>query len=199
MGLRVIGAGFGRTGTDSMRAALDRLGFGPTHHMRAVIDDPAQTRLWRAVAAGAAPDWDALFAGYRSAVDWPSAFYWRDLAAAWPEALVLLTWRTPESWWASFERTILTVIARSEDPDSLGLRLIAAQVFGGRPHDRDHAIRTYEANVEAVRATIPADRLLIHRIGDGWGPLCARLGVPVPDEPYPHRNAADDFFDRPLF
>lgn len=197
MGLRVIGAGFGRTGTDSMRAALDRLGVGPTHHMRAVIDDPEQTRLWRAVAAGGAPDWGKLLAGFRSTVDWPSAFYWRALAAAYPDALVLLTWRSPESWWTSFERTILKVIEKSEDPDSLGLRLIRDQVFAGRAADRDHAIRTYEANVDAVTASIPPGRLLIHRIGDGWGPLCERLGVPVPDEPYPHRNTAEDFFDRP--
>jgi hypothetical protein len=193
MSLRVIGTGFGRTGTDSMREALTMLGFGPCHHMYEVMAHPEQKRLWRALAMGGAPDWDRLFAGYQSCVDWPSAHYWRELTEVYPQARVILTWRSPESWWESFQKTILPAIADSKDQESLGIALVAKQVFGGRPQDRAHAIAVYEANVEAVLNTVPAERLLIHKLGDGWEPLCAHLGLPVPDEPYPARNTRREF------
>ena len=193
MSLTVIGTGFGRTGTDSMREALTMLGFGPCHHMYEVMEHAQQKRLWRGLAKGERPDWDELFAGYKSCVDWPSAYYWRDLIQAYPKARVILTWRSPESWWESFQNTILPAIADSKDQDSLGVALVAKQVFGGRPQDRAHAIRVYEANVQTVLNTVPAERLLIHKLGDGWGPLCAHLGVPVPDEPYPARNTTQEF------
>ncbi|MCB2137195.1 MAG: sulfotransferase family protein [Rhodobacteraceae bacterium] len=191
--LRVIGAGFGRTGTDSMREALNMLGVGPCHHMFEVNRDERQQDMWRALAQGAAPDWPALFAGYASCVDWPSTAYWRELAAFCPDARVVLTWRSAESWWASFERTILPVIRSSQDEQSLGVALIARQVFGGRPDDRAHAIATYEAHVEEVKATIAPDRLLIYPVGAGWDPLCRHLGLPVPDEPFPQRNSSAEF------
>jgi len=193
MSIKVIGAGFGRTGTDSMREALTILGFGPCHHMFEVISDEEQKRLWRALAQGAAPDWNRLLAGYASCVDWPSAYYWRDLIEFYPQARVVLTYRSPESWWASFEKTILAGINKSVDQESLGVALIAKQVFGGQANDRAEAIARYEANVKAVTASVPAERLLVHNLGDGWGPLCAHLGVAAPDQPYPSRNDASAF------
>lgn len=197
MALKVIGTGFGRTGTDSMREALDILGFGPCHHMLEVNAHEDQKRLWRALAQGATPDWEQLFAGYSSCVDWPSAYYWRELASFYPQAKILLTYRAPESWWTSFEQTILRSLTQTTDMESLGITLIRDQVFGGRV-DREHAIAVYEANVAAVKATIPASRLLVHTLGDGWAPLCAHLGVPVPAVPYPSRNSASEFQSRVL-
>jgi Sulfotransferase domain len=193
MSLKVIGTGFGRTGTDSMREALNLLGFGPCHHMLEVNASEEQKRLWRALARGENAGWNLLFAGYNSCVDWPSAHYWRELIDVYPEAKVLLTYRSPESWWASFEKTILQGIAHTKDLASLGITLVRDQVFGGRPGDRAHALGLYEANVAAVKATVPASRLLVHNLGDGWEPLCKHLGVPVPDAPYPSRNSTDDF------
>jgi hypothetical protein len=193
MSIRVIGTGFGRTGTDSMREALKILGFGPCHHMMEVMANEEQKRLWRALAQGAAPDWDRLLAGYLSCVDWPSAHYWRELADFYPQAQMILTYRSPESWWESFEKTILVGIDNSTDPESLGLALIAERVLGGRAHDRAQAIAVYEANVEAVKRSVPPERLLVHNLGDGWAPLCAHLGVPVPSQPYPSRNSSSDF------
>ncbi|RUV94474.1 MULTISPECIES: sulfotransferase family protein [unclassified Mesorhizobium] len=193
MTIRVIGTGFGRTGTDSMREALTMLGFGPCHHMSEVMAHAEQKRLWRALAQGAAPDWNRLFAGYKSCVDWPSVHYWRELIEVFPQARVILTWRSPESWWESFAKTILPAVIDSQDQESLGVALVTKQVFGGRPQDRAHAIAVYEANIEAVLKTVPADRLLVHKLGDGWAPLCAHLGVPVPDEPYPNRNTTKEF------
>jgi hypothetical protein len=198
MSLKVIGTGFGRTGTDSLREALGVLGFGPCHHMLEVIGNEEQTRMWRAVAQGTPPDWNQLFAGYSSCVDWPSAHYWRTLIEFYPEAKVVLTYRSAESWWKSFEQTILKGLQMSTDPKSLGLALIRDQVFGGRVDDREHAIAIYEENVRAVKATVPPERLLVHNLGDGWNPLCAHLGVPVPAQPYPSRNNASDFQDKLL-
>jgi hypothetical protein len=193
MAIKVIGAGFGRTGTDSLREALNMLGFGPTHHMLEVNASDEQKRLWRAHARGDSPGWDALFAGYNSCVDWPSAHYWRELIAVYPDAKVVLTYRSPESWWESFEKTIVRGIEKSTDMASLGIALIRDQVFGGRPGDREHAIALYEANVAAVKATVPAERLLVHELGDGWAPLCEHLGVAVPEAEYPSRNSATEF------
>ena len=196
MTLKVIGTGFGRTGTDSMREALGILGFGPCHHMFEIFEHENQRQLWRALAAGASPVWDDLFKGYGSCVDWPSAHYWRTLIDVYPEAKVILTWRSAESWWNSFSKSILPEIRKGEDKQSLGWAVIHEQVFGGRPHDRDHAIATYEANVAAVKAEVPAERLLVYEIGSGWEPLCAHLNVPIPDQPYPNRNNTSDFQDR---
>jgi len=193
MTLRVIGAGFGRTGTDSMREALDLLGFGPCHHMVEVNAHEGQKKMWRAFVRGAAFGWEELFEGYASCVDWPSAHYWRELAAFYPAARVVLTYRTPESWWESFEKTIVKGLEMSTEPESLGIALIRDKVFGGRPGDRAHAMAIYEENVNAVRAALSPERLLVHHLGDDWEPLCAHLGVPVPAQPYPSRNTAKEF------
>ncbi len=176
MSLRVIGTGFGRTGTDSMREALDMLGFGPCHHMIEVGRDPEQKRRWRALVKGATPDWERLFAGYASCVDFPSAWYWRDLVRAYPEAKVILTWRSPESWWDSYRNTIAAFTSGDNDPESLGVALVGNEVFQGRPDDRDHVLAVYEAHVAEVKATVPSERLLVHALGDGWEPLCAHPG-----------------------
>lgn len=195
MPLQVIGTGFGRTGTDSMRTALNMLGVGPTHHMLELSDRPELYRLWIELAHGAAPDWEALFDCYRACMDWPSAYYWRELIELNPQAKVILTWRSAESWWTSFESTILKVWRWPIEKSPL-IHWVGDNVFGGRPDDRAHAIAVYEAHVEEVKATVPADRLLIHRLGDGWGPLCAHLGVPVPAEPYPSRNTTAELQTR---
>jgi hypothetical protein len=189
MALQVIGTGWGRTGMDSMREALTILGFGPCHHMFEINASPALRDAWRALAKGASPDWEMLFAGYRSCMDWPSAFYWRELIALYPKARVILTARPAAEWWDSYAKTILQAIGSNPDPDSLVHTLVAARQLQGRPADRDHVIGLYEAHVAEVLSTVPADRLLVHRPGDGWAPLCAHLGVAVPDQPYPNRNA----------
>ena len=193
MTLRVIGTGFGRTGTDSMREALEILGFGPCHHMHEVIDHEHQKQIWRALVHGAAPNWQKQFEGYQACVDWPSAYYWRELIVAYPDAKVILTHRSAESWWTSFEKTILASLKKSTDPLSLGLALIRDKVFGGKMDDKAHAMACYEANVKAVRETVPASRLLVHELGDGWAPLCAHLGVAVPAVAYPSSNSVEAY------
>ena len=193
MGLSVIGAGFGRTGTLSMKQALETLGLGPCHHMKEVMARPEQKALWRAAARGEVVDWDAAFAGYGSALDWPAAYFWRQLSAYYPDAKVLLTVRSAESWYESISNTLLKTLESSTDPDSVGLRMIAEGVFGGRLGDRAHAIAVYEKNTAEVQATIPRRRLLTYRLGDGWQPLCRFLDKPVPKVPFPRTNSTEEF------
>lgn len=195
MALAVIGAGFGRTGTHSAKLALEHLGFGPCHHMIRVMADPAQVALWRQAAAGHLPDWDAAFAGYGSAVDWPSAHFWRETMRHFPKAKVLLTHRSGDSWYDSFSKTILESIGPDSTPATFGHAVIRNVIFEGRPEDRAHAIALYERHNALVRAAVPADRLICHEVGQGWEPLCAGLGVPIPDIPYPRTNATAEFRD----
>jgi hypothetical protein len=118
MALEVIGAGFGRTGTMSMKSALEIIGFGPCHHMMEVTSNDAQRDIWRAIAAGETPDWEQAFAGYRSTVDWPGAYFWRELAARYPAAKIILTVRDPESWFESATNTIFCSIANNPNRGS---------------------------------------------------------------------------------
>ncbi|MEV0621137.1 sulfotransferase family protein [Nonomuraea sp. NPDC050404] len=208
--MQVIGAGFGRTGTRSMKAALELLGFGPCYHMSSVIAEPYRVRQWLDVGEGRSRDWDALFAGFRSALDWPASAYWRELAGHYPDAKVILTVRDPGRWYDSVRETIFRSALEQRGRPPLRRRVIRRlvawrspdfalyprmaratfidRVFDGRIDDRDHVIGVYERHIAEVRAAIPAGRLLVFEAGDGWGPLCSFLGVPVPEVPYPQVN-----------
>lgn len=202
MALEVIGAGFGRTGTNSLRLALQHLGFGPCHHMFEVRDNPEQLPAWEAAARGEAVDWDAMFRGYRSQVDWPGAAYWRQLAAHYPDAKVVLSVRDPDAWFDSVQATVgpfMTVMrgkhsnAHMNAISEMCADFIARDIFDNRMDDRAHATAVFTAHVDEVRDTLPADRLLVYETGSGWGPLCDFLDVPVPEEPYPNTNSSKEF------
>lgn len=193
MTLKVIGAGFGRTGTDSLREALDLLGFGPCHHMHIVLAEQDRVDSWRAVTQGQAPDWDQLFAGFRATVDWPAAYFWREISAHFPNAKIVLSLRDPDQWYASMDKTILEVVRNSTDPESFATRLLGKMVFGDQFNDREHVIDVYNQNTRDVQAAFGPDRLLTYQTGDGWEPLCEFLGCDIPDEPYPHRNKPGSF------
>lgn len=203
MDLAVIGSGFGRTGTMSLKNALERLGFGPCHHMEEVFGNPAQVPHWQAVAAGRPVDWNQVFAGYRSQVDWPGAHVWRELAAACPAAKVLHSVRPEDSWWNSFSKTIgrflaiyptLALPPHVRAMSDAAMDMIGRQTFGGRFDDRDTALAAYRKRAADVRAAIPPERLLVFDVAEGWEPLCRFLGVPVPDEPFPHKNSTEEFW-----
>lgn len=196
MPLEVIGAGFGRTGTESMKLALEMLGFSPCHHMREVHNNPGQLEQWKAVVHGATPDWDMVFEGYRASVDWPSSHYWRELADHYPEAKVLLTVRSPDSWIDSFSRTIGPMVREMDESRSVAPKLIGEIIFDGRPDDREHAIAIYERNTREVQAAVSPERLLTFELGDGWEPLCSFLDVPVPRQPFPRTNSTAEFLER---
>lgn len=195
MTLSVIGAGFGRTGTESMKMALEQLGLGRCHHMREVIDDEDLRDNWMKVVNGEPADWDQLFDGFGCTVDWPSAYYWRELAAHYPDAKILLTVRSSDSWYTSFSNTILKVIESGDSLTGMGPRLVGNKVFAGRAGDRDHAIALYERNTADVQAAFGPERLLTYTVGDGWEPLCAFLGTAVPDTPFPRTNSTEQFHE----
>ena len=203
MVLAVIGAGFGRTGTFSLKAALERLGFGPCHHMIELFRHPEQIAGWERAVDGAPVDWDQLLAGYRSVADWPSCHFWRELADRYPAAKVILTVRDSESWYRSASATMFRYMEGPPPKEpvaktqwKLARKMILRQTFGGSVEDRELAIGVYERHNAEVQGTIPDDRLLVYDVRDGWDPLCRFLGAAVPAEPFPNLNAAEEFVRR---
>ncbi len=203
MALQVIGSGFGRTGTLSLKIALETLGYTKCHHMEEVFDNPTQVPLWQDVAAGKPADWDKVFAGYTAQVDWPGAHVWRETAAAFPQAKVIHSHRPEDKWWASFSRTIgkLMTIQHSLDVPphvramfAVIVEIIGEQTFGGHWSDRETALAVYRKRGSDVRAAIPPARLLMFDVAEGWGPLCSFLKVAVPTSPFPNRNQPDEFW-----
>jgi hypothetical protein len=201
----VIGVGFGRTGTLSLKAALEQVGFGPCQHMVPLLDDAERSALLCAAADGDPGSLDKAFDGFRSSVDWPGTYFWRELTSRHPHAKVILTVRDPEKWYDSAERTIYAVAnSRRGKPLSPTMavcsrmldRVVWNGTFDGRFGDRAEAIRRFEEHNAAVRAEIAPERLLEFEIRDGWEPLCDFLGVAVPDEPFPRLNDTASFAER---
>ncbi|MGA7672582.1 MAG: sulfotransferase family protein [Nitrolancea sp.] len=201
--MKVIGAGFGRTGTYSLKVALEMLGFGPCYHMVEVFQNPEHVATWQAAGDGQPVDWKALLDGYHAAVDWPACRFYADLMDVFPDAKVLLTVRDPEKWHTSVMNTIHPRNNdESDDPKSLAQRRMTTSViwdgtFNGRLDEKDYAIGIYERHIEEVKQRVPADRLLVYQVSEGWEPLCRFLDVPVPtDTPFPRLNDTESFRQR---
>jgi len=200
MALKVIGAGFGRTGTRSLKTALELLGFGRCYHMVEVMQNPSHLKRWADIMQGGKADWENLFRGYQATMDWPVAAYYKDLMTVYPESKIILTVRDPESWHRSVMNTIyqagrgffgrFTRIIPSVHHflDAME-KAIWQDVFHNRLEDKAHAIQVFNNHIEEVKHVVPKERLLIFEAKYGWEPLCSFLNVPVPiDRPYPHRN-----------
>lgn len=204
MSLAVIGTGFGRTGTLSLKGALEKLGFGRCYHMMEVLSNPRHAPVWSAAAKGEPVDWDALFEGYGSTVDWPSTRFWRELLARFPDARVVHTERDPELWYESVRNTIYQAMSSSAEIDHEGLRsqrdlarkIVLEQTFGARFEDREHALEVFRRHNRAVRDEVDPERLLIFEVAEGWAPLCRFLDRPEPDEPFPRVNTTEEFRER---
>ena len=202
-GLAVIGAGFGRTGTMSLKRALETLGFSGCYHMAEVATHPEHADLWLRAWHGE-DVWDTLFDGYRAAVDWPAAAFWPRLMDYYPDAKVLLSLRDSASWFKSASSTIFQSMEHARQSPDATLRsrlkmaneIIREGTFDARMMERDHAIAVYEANVARVRAEVPAHRLIEFDASSGWQGLCEALAVPEPDEPYPWVNTTEEFHER---
>jgi len=201
MSLKIIGAGFGRTGTHSLKLALEQLGFAPCYHMVEVFTHPGHSERWEAAARGAPTDWRAFLGDYKAGVDWPVCHFWRELSEAFPDAKILLTERDAESWYKSISDTIFDFMSRGTagqtDPlrlaqMSMGKLIVGDQTFGNR-YDKQHVIDVYRHHNETVKREAPKDRLLVYDVPQGWKPLCDFLGVPVPATPFPKVNTTEDF------
>lgn len=204
MSLQVIGCGFGRTGTLSLKLALERLGFGPCHHMLEMFAHPETARSFLDAAEGRAVDWASVFGAYRSAVDWPAVYFWRDLVQVFPDAKLILTIRDDDAWYRSMVSTIFRALGTPEsahavEPGSVGAmnrRLVAQGTFDWRFGDRDHVLAVHHAHVAAVKAAVAPGRLLVFDVKQGWDPLCQFLGVPAPEAPFPRTNTTEEFLAR---
>lgn len=198
--LRVVGAGLGRTATNSLKLALESLLGGPCYHMFELMQRRQDLPAWQAAVRGERVDWAALLDGYAATVDWPACAFWRQISAANPGAAILLSTRDPAAWWASMEQTIIPVLVQpppAGDPEwEQGQRMVQElmrSTFTPDWRDREAAIAAYERHNEEVRREVPAARLIDWRTGDGWEPICAVLDLPVPEVPFPHENRTEDF------
>jgi len=197
MELRVVGAGLGRTGTHSLKLALEQLLGAPCYHMTEVFGRPDDVVQWQRAVRGEVPDWEAVLGGYAAAVDWPAAAFYSQLMEACPDAVVLLSTREDaEAWWQSASNTIFPAVERvTENAPDLEQMIfdMFSNTFTPDWRDHDAAVAAYQRHVDGVRERVPADRLVEWRAGDGWGPLCRALGVAQPDEPFPHVNTTSEF------
>jgi hypothetical protein len=205
MPLQVIGAGLSRTGTLSLKLALEQLGFGPCFHMLEFVKPQYEPRrrLWERAMDGEAADWEAIFAGFSSAVDMPACLYYRKLSRAYPLAHVILTVRDPASWYRSSLATVWgdapSGPTGTPDRNSRAAKLKAANLrevgFDILEDPRNEALTTalFNRYNEQVKHDVSPERLLVFDVEDGWEPLCAFFGVAVPQTPFPRENSAAEF------
>ena len=206
MSLKVIGAGFGRTGTKSLQAALEQLGFAPCYHMTEVIKDSSHVDLWYAASRGEPVQWERIFKDYQATVDWPGCMFYRELMQTYPHAKVLLSVRDPERWYESTYNTLYQMPQQVRGLEPVAalipqIKRMRRMIFGviwngtfdGRFDDKQHAINVFNEHIEAVKRTVPAEHLLVYSVKEGWEPLCAFLDVPVPESSFPHLNERDQF------
>jgi hypothetical protein len=208
--VKLIGAGFGRTGTMSLKVALETLGFSPCYHMTEVFAHPEHAAFWISAWRGEQADWDGVLGGYETAVDWPACTFYEELMERHPDAKVILSIRDPERWYESVRNTIyeLGVVIPRHPIYRIGYKLVSIFVFrgsgnvdlageiiwqgtfDGRFEDKVHAIEVFERHNAEVQRRVPRDRLLVYDVKSGWGPLCEFLGVQEPEEPFPRTNDA---------
>lgn len=202
--LQVIGSGFGRTGTLSMKMALEQLGYSPCYHMVEVMSDNRRAEQWYGIACGEQTDWRSVMDGFAATVDFPACVFYRELMEAFPEAKVIHNVRDPQRWYDSAHETIYQFhraaprwLQRLIKP--LRYRMQMAEIllwqglFEGEFENRQHAIKVFQRHTDAVKETVPPERLLVFDVKEGWEPLCAFLQVPVPDTPFPHVNDTQQF------
>lgn len=206
--MRVIGAGLGRTGTKSLQAALEQLGFGPCYHMTEAVLHTEHVPTWMAATEGRSVDWASFLRDYQATVDFPGCSFYKEMMVAFPDAKVLLSVRDPERWYQSCLETIHAIVTKwpmswvgaympKVGPvHRLTSKLIWRNLFEGRFLDRDFALRRFREHNEEVIRHVPPERLLVFDVKQGWEPLCKFLGVPVPSTPFPHLNDAAEFKGR---
>ena len=194
MALSIIGAGVGRTGTASLKVALEMLGTGDSYHMSDVLQNPERVKTWLGVAGGDA-DWDKIFDGYGSSVDYPGCTYWTELADHYPEAKIILTVRDAGRWFDSINETIMSQMLVEGTKGSPFGELMQQIVWGtvdNRMQDKDFMVSYFENRNKEIIESVPEERLLVFKVKEGWGPLCEFLSLPVPDENFPHINSREE-------
>ena len=201
--MKVFGTGFGRTGTLSLKIALEKLGLGPCYHMREVVSHPSHIKIWYDISLGEHPNWSRLFSGFNSAVDFPVSLFYEQLINKFPDAKFILTLRDFDKWYISTANTIYKVPTMLPEwfkqvvyPIrifiAMQVNLIWVGLFNNKFSDKESAKIVYYEHIESVKKTIPSDKLLIYHVKEGWGPLCEFLNVDVPQFPFPKVNDTDE-------
>lgn len=213
MSIKIIGAGFPRTGTNTLKASLEKLGFSKTYHMKELLVEPENLHYWLTLEETGTTDWDTLYDGYQATVDFPAYPWYKEHLDKYPDARVILTVRPFEKWYSSIGSTIWTAGPKTPVQKIVMLvklllnprlrkvikcvkfakRMIFQVELQGKFEDKAFAEKVFNDHIEKVKATVPADKLLIYDVRDGWAPLCEFLNVPVPTEPLPHLNKKENF------
>jgi hypothetical protein len=213
MSIKIIGAGFPRTGTTTLKEALEILGYSKTYHFKDLMMMPHRVRYWKELEEKGATDFDALFEGYQATVDFPGYPYYKILMERYPDAKVILTHRDIEAWHASTTRTIRPVGAHTinDRPELAALletnerlrnsrdcfeffsKTYIQKQFAGNFDDFEAAKSVFLNHMEEVKAAVPRDQLLVYDVREGWEPLCNFLEVEVPNVDLPHANKGDNF------
>jgi hypothetical protein len=214
MSIQVIGAGMGRTGTLSLKHALEELGYNKCHHMMEVIANPPQLAFWKEMEAKRTTDFDAMMNGYEAMVDFPGSLYYKEMMQKYPDAKVVLTVRPAEKWYKSVSDTIYNLprgpkrwmmkIAGLFDPQVAHManifdyvdNAIWSNLFKGKFEDKEFALKRFDDWTEEVKRTVPKEKLLVFEVTQGWQPLCEFLGKPIPSTPFPRVNDTAEFLER---
>jgi hypothetical protein len=213
MSIKIIGAGFPRTGTNTLRESLELLGFNKTYHMKQLLVHPENVHYWETLRATGTTDWEGLYDGYQATVDFPCYPWYKQHMQHYPDAKVILTVRPFENWYESFYSTIWKAQNPPEEAQAAMAEKVAGdprlqQVmrvmkfakdaiiedhFHNRFLDKEYMEKVFNDHNEEVKNYVPADKLLVFDVREGWGPLCEFVGAEVPDEALPHTNKKEDF------
>ncbi len=199
--MEIIGAGFGRTGTNSLKVALEILGYAPCYHMYEVTENPDHVDFWTHAATGHSVDYRLFFTAYKAAVDWPTSAFVEQIHSTFKSAKVILTTRDPEQWYESAKNTIFMGMAnwnKIENPETrarmkMANQIIIEGIFSGNYENKSHCIDVYNNHIDKIKTIIPKKDLLEFNVADGWKPLCTFLEKEVPEKPFPHTNTRASF------
>lgn len=215
MPLKIIGTGLGRTGTYSLKLALEHLGFGKCYHMTELFQKPEGVKYFRQAEKGVSVEWNELFRNYDSAVDYPVARYFRQITDYYKDAKVIHTYRKPSEWFESASRTIFMANklplkrlfkfamlypvkkeVRKRYPVFMYNRSLMKLEFGTDLTDKKFILKKFDQHTENVIKHLSSDRLLIFNPAEGWEPLCRFLGVNIPSENFPYSNTYKEFIEK---
>lgn len=196
--MKLIGAGFGRSGTMSLKAALEEIGYGPCYHMKITLFRYHHMHFFLKAWRGKKVNWKRFYRRYNAAVDWPTCSFYKELMQQFPDAKVLLNVRDPGKWYDSMYETIWAIQPAFPWWIFPVVRIIHKEIIWegnlkGSFEDREKTMSVYKDWIEEVKKTVPPDRLLIYEVKEGWKPLCDFLNAPVPDKPFPHINERKSF------
>ncbi|MEO7961948.1 MAG: sulfotransferase family protein [Ginsengibacter sp.] len=213
MSIKIIGAGLPRTGTNTLKESLEKLGFVKTYHMKELLVHPENLHHWLTLKETGTTNWDELYSGYQATVDFPAYPWYKEHMARYPDAKVILTVRPFEKWYTSVYSTIWKAGPQTL-PEKLKMMsklifnsrlrsvincvkfskgMIFQNHFEGKFEDKAYTEKLFNKYIEDVKAYVPADKLLVFDVSEGWGPLCKFLNVSEPAEPIPHLNKKENF------